>query len=152
MNRRFKYLAVFALSLMLIKKIEAQSTESLYREIAHMDSVLFDAFNKRDIKKFETLFTKDLEFYHDKGGLTGYDHTIEFMKTTALNNNGLKRELIPGSMEVYPVKDYGAIQIGSHRFCHDENGKQECGTFRFIHVWKKENGEWKISRVLSFDH
>jgi hypothetical protein len=117
-----------------------------------MDSVLFNAFNSRDTAKFKTLFTDDLEFYHDKGGLTGYTFSIESLKRTAASNTDLKRELIPGSLEVYPVKDYGAVQIGMHRFCHTENGKPDCGTFKFVHIWKKEKGEWKISRVVSYDH
>lgn len=128
------------------------ASDNLYKEIAHMDSVLFHAFNNRDIETFKTLFTEDLEFYHDKGGLTNYDYTIQSLKNTAAQNNGLKRELVKGSLEVYPVKDYGAIQVGAHTFCHPENGKMDCGTFKFVHVWKKINNEWKITRVISYDH
>ena len=128
------------------------NSSSLYNEIAHMDSVLFDAFNNRDIERFKTLFTTDLEFYHDKGGLTDYNYSIESLKNTAAQNNGLRRELVKGSLEVYPIKDYGAIQIGTHTFCHPENGKMDCGSFKFVHVWKKINNEWKITRVISYDH
>ena len=135
--------------------LQAQDTKSscdVYREIAHMDSVLFNAFNNRDLEKFKTLFTEDLEFYHDKGGLTDYNYTINSLKNTIAQNNGLRRELIKGSLEAYCIKDYGAVQIGSHTFCHPENGKMDCGTFKFVHVWKKINNEWKISRVISYDH
>ncbi len=125
---------------------------ALFKEIAHMDSVMFNAFNNRDLETFKTLFTEDLEFYHDKGGLTGYEHTINFLKTTTQNNNSLKRQLVPGSLEVYPIKDYGAIEIGAHTFCHLENGKQSCGTFKFVHVWKKTAEGWKVTRVVSYDH
>ena len=125
---------------------------SLYNEIAHMDSVLFNAFNNRDMEKFKTLFTTDLEFYHDKGGLTDYNYSIQSFANTIAQNNSLKRELVIGSLEVYPIKDYGAIQIGAHTFCHMENGKEDCGTFKFVHVWKKINNEWKITRVISYDH
>ena len=131
---------------------EKSQADSLYGQIAHMDSVMFNAFNTRDIKTFERLFSPDLEFYHDKGGLTGYQHTVDFMKSTAKNENGLKRELVAGSLEVYPIKDYGAIEIGSHRFCHDANGKKDCGTFKFVHIWKRTNNEWKVTRVISYDH
>src|SRR5688572_29759797 len=48
-------------------------SQALYDTIIHMDSVLFNAFNNRDIETIKTLFTTDLEFYHDKGGLTNYD-------------------------------------------------------------------------------
>ena len=112
--------------------------QELYQEIAKQDSLLFNAFNTRDIELFKTMFTEDLEFYHDKGGLTGYDHTINFLKTTAQANNQLKRELVKGSLEVYPIPGYGAMEIGMHRFCHLENGKQDCGTFKFVHIWQKK--------------
>ncbi len=126
--------------------------QGLYKEIVLMDSVLFTAFNTRDIAKFSSLFTKDLEFYHDKGGLTGYDYTINFMDEVAKSNNGLRRDLVKGSIEVYPIPGYGAMEIGAHTFCHLENGKQECGTFKFVHIWQKKEGEWKIARVVSYDH
>lgn len=126
--------------------------QELYKEIERMDSILFTAFNKRDIITFGALFTSDLEFYHDKGGLTGYEYTMNFMKDVSKNNNGLRRDLVKGSMQVYPIPGYGAMQIGEHAFCHMENGKQDCGTFKFVHIWQKKNGEWKISRVVSYDH
>jgi len=125
---------------------------SLFKEIAHLDSVLFNAFNSRDIELFKTFFTEDLEFFHDKGGLTNYDHTINFLKETTKANNQLRRDLVKGSLEVYPIPGYGAIEIGSHKFCHNENGKQECGTFKFVQIWQKKNNIWKISRVVSFGH
>jgi len=137
---------------------KAQSKEDslakvqLYKEISLLDSVLFNAFNSRNIELFKTLFTQDLEFYHDTGGLTGYKHTIDFMEETAQKNNKLKRELVSGSLEVYPIPGYGAMEIGSHTFCHMENGKQDCGTFKFVHIWQKKDGAWKISRVVSYGH
>ena len=131
---------------------DSLANQDLYKEIAHMDSILFNAFNIRDVETFKTLFTEDLEFYHDKGGLTNYEYTMDFMKTTAKTNNQLKRELVKGSLEVYPIPGYGAMEIGAHTFCHLENGKQDCGTFKFVHIWQKKDGKWKISRVVSYDH
>lgn len=64
----------------------------------------------------------------------------------------IQRMLVPGSLEVYPIKDYGAIEVGSHRFCHEENGKQECGTFKFLHVWRKTGNSWQLSRIVSYAH
>ena len=132
---------------------ETGKNSELYTEIARMDSLMFTAFNNRDLNSFKKLFTQDLEFYHDKGGLTGYEHTINFLKSTADNKqNDLTRRLVPGTLEVYPIKDYGAIEIGAHQFCHTENGKQDCGTFKFLHVWKKTEEGWKVTRVVSYDH
>ncbi|MBA4852312.1 nuclear transport factor 2 family protein [Emticicia sp. BO119] len=125
---------------------------TLYNEIAHMDSVLFNAFNNRDSVTIKNIFDESLEFYHDKGGLTNYAQNIESFKIIFGNNNGLHRELVEGSMEVYPVKDYGAMQVAAHTFCHKENGQDDCGTFKFLHIWQKKNGVWKITRVASYDH
>ena len=117
-----------------------------------MDSVLFNAYNAHDADAMQNYFTKDLEFYHDKGGLISFNKAIDGTKELFKQNNMIRRDAVEGSLEVYPIKDYGAIEVGSHRFCHDENGKQDCGTFKFVHVWKKENGDWKIARVVSYDH
>ena len=124
----------------------------LYQTIASRDSGLFQAFNAHDIERLKTFFTKDLEFYHDKSGLTNYDQTNENFKKMFDQNNGIKRELIPNSLEVYPIKAYGVIEIGEHQFCHIENGKNDCGTFPFIIVWQNQGGDWKVSRVISYNH
>ena len=153
MKPLLKYLAPTFILTGAFCHLNAQSAkDSLFTEIAKMDSVLFTAFNNRDVEVFKSLFTEDLEFFHDKGGLTNYNHTVNFMKEVSEGNNQLRRELIKESLEVYPVPGYGAIQIGIHKFCHLENGKQDCGNFKFVHIWQKKNGQWKISRVVSYDH
>lgn len=157
-NIILRLLAGWLILLISINEMYAQdekasvSRQELIHEIAKMDSMLFRAFNERDLVKFGTFFTKDLEFFHDKSGLTGYDHTMNFMKDVARNNNGLKRELVKESLEVYPIPGYGAMETGAHTFCHLENGKKDCGTFRFVHIWEKKDGSWKISRVISYGH
>jgi len=153
---KFFFLPVILITAISLSKAQSKQdsliTVDLYKEITHMDSVVFNAFNTRDIDLFKTLFTEDLEFFHDKGGLTNYDHTIDFLVTTAKSDNQLKRELVKGSLEVYPIPGYGAMEIGAHTFCHLENGKQDCGTFKFVQIWQKKNGDWKISRVVSYGH
>jgi len=130
----------------------ASVSQELYNEISRMDSVLFEAFNTQNLDKLKTLFTDELEFYHDTGGLALYSQTIKDFKKMFEQNLRIRRELVKGSLEIYPIKNYGAIETGQHRFCHIENGKDECGTFKFVHVWQKRDGEWKISRVISYNH
>ena len=165
MKRSKKYLAVL-FSIAIIgctgsgseKKEDVQqyvpASKELFDEIAHMDSVMFDAFNAHDFDKLMSTFDSSLEFYHDKGGVTNYEQNkINFLNSFERNKTtGLRRDIVPGSMEVYPIKDYGAIETGLHRFCHEENGKQDCGTFKFLHIWQKKNGQWKVTRVASYDH
>jgi ketosteroid isomerase-like protein len=150
------FILLFALLFSFLGLGQSNKTQSekdvLYNEIARMDSVLFSAFNNHDAEKMSTMFTKDLEFYHDKNGLSGYEATVEAFKRLFGQNNEMRRELVKGSLEVYPINNYGAVEIGNHTFYHMEDGKIIQGTFKFIHLWKKENGQWKISRIISYDH
>jgi Domain of unknown function (DUF4440) len=104
----------------------------------------------------KNLFTNDLEWYQDNGGLLPYKTVLDnfeamFQRFKTLNTP-IHRTLVKGSLEVHPIKDFGAIHIGKHTFCHWENGKNDCGTFKFLMIWQKTNGAWKISRVVSYDH
>ncbi|MES2006246.1 MAG: nuclear transport factor 2 family protein [Bacteroidota bacterium] len=141
----------------LIAKGRAQTNskeeaKQLYAEIAKMDSLLFNAFNTRDIAGLKKYFASDLEVYQDNTGLRNYSQTIASFTDLFAKDYVLTRELVKNSMEVYPVKDFGAIQTGSHRFCHVENGKLQCGTFKFMHIWQKTGEGWKIRRLVTYDH
>jgi ketosteroid isomerase-like protein len=133
------------------KKVAPTSAE-LYNEIEQMDYIMFEAFNNKDFAKFKSLFTEDLEWFQDNGGLLSYETVFTNFENMFKNENKLTRKLVKGSLEVHPIKDYGAIEIGVHEFRHMENGKEEIGTFKFLMIWKKQNNQWKISRVISYDH
>ncbi|MFZ1694194.1 MAG: nuclear transport factor 2 family protein [Flavobacteriales bacterium] len=122
--------------------------------IATLDSSLFSAFNAHDAAALGTFFTPDLEFYHDKTGLAGYDSTMAAFTRlfTQPATADMRREIVPGTLEVHPLGDFGLLEICQHRFCHTENGKEECGTFKNIMIWRKEGASYKVSRVISFDH
>jgi len=130
----------------------APASQELYDQIKRMDAALTDAFDAHDIDKLKALFTEDLEFYQDNEGLARYEQTMRDFESLFAQGNKMQRKLVEGSLEVYPIKDYGAIEVGAHRFCHIENGKDECGTFRFVHLWRRGEGAWKISRVVSYAH
>lgn len=127
-------------------------SRELFDTIARTDAKLFDAFNAHNVDALMAMFTDDLEFYHDTGGLTKYLQTGENFKKLFASAADIRRDLLPATLEVYPIKDYGAIEVGVHRFCHTENGKEECGSFKFVHVWRKSGDSWKISRVISYGH
>lgn len=126
--------------------------DELYRTIAAQDTALFNAYNTCDLKKFITFFTDDVEFYHDKSGLmVGSKNVTEAVKNNICGK--VTRELVPGTLEVYPIHDYGAVEIGVHRFNHpwaQDHG--EVGEAKFIHLWQLKDGAWKITRIISFDH
>jgi hypothetical protein len=119
-----------------------------------MDSVMFDAFNTQNLTILKTVFAENLEFYHDNDGLSDYTSNMESFRRNFEThaNNPLRRELVQGSLEVYPVPGYGAIEIGMHRFIHTENGKQIIGVYKFTLVWQYKDNEWKVTRVVSVGH
>ena len=149
---------VYLITLLFITCINAQekkvapTSNELYSEIAKMDSIVFDYFNTQNFVPFKAMFTKDLEWFQDNDGLLNYKKVFTNFKTMFERPNKLKRELVSGSLQVHPIKTYGAIETGVHQFKHFENGKEETGTFKFMMIWQKKNGQWKISRVISYDH
>ena len=124
--------------------------DPLYKTIAAADAAVFAASNRCDLETMANFFTDDLEFYHDRTGLAVGKADL-LQKTKANICGKMVRELVPGSLEVYPLHDYGAIQIGTHRFLHPGE-PNNIGQARFIHIWRNQNGAWRITRVISYDH
>ena len=148
------WMAIVAAALRLDAQTPARPSidESLRVEIAQADSLLFAAFNAGDLERLKSYFAPDLEFYQDNEGVANYAQTIKDFQQMFHQPSRIRRELVSGSLEVYPIKNYGAIEVGSHRFCHEENGRTECGTFKFLHVWRKTGRTWQLSRIVSYAH
>ena len=146
--------AIVAAALRLYAQAPAGTNvnQLLQVEIARADSLLFAAFNAADLKRLQSYFAPDLEFYQDNEGLENYAQTMKDFQQMFHQPSRIRRELVSGSLEVYPIKNYGAIEVGSHRFCHEENGRTECGTFKFLHVWRKRGRTWQLSRIVSYAH
>ena len=122
---------------------------ALYNTIVQQDSIYFDAYNKCNMVKQTAMYDADIEFYHDKGGLmTSKKDLLESIKKNICGK--VTRELVPGSIEVYPIKDYGAIEMGLHKFHNNqekENTPSHAG--KFIIIWELTDKDWKIKRVVS---
>jgi hypothetical protein len=128
----------------------AAPPDSLFKTIQSLDAQLFDAYNRCDLDKFASLLDDDLEFYHDKTGLSrGREATVNGVKNNICGK--VTRELVPGTLEVYPLEKYGAVEIGVHRF-HHPGDNANVGEAKFIHLWQNKDGVWKVTRVISFDH
>lgn len=151
--KKITLLSILLIVSVLLKAQDQKHIDTvLFATIYKQDSLFFSAFNEKNINAFSTFLDSSLEFYHDKGGLTDRIYSITSLKNVAANVPDLKRTLLKETMEVYSIPNYGAVQIAQHRFCHIENGKMDCGTFKFIHVWKKTEEGWKITRIISVDH
>jgi len=132
----------------------SQEAKDLYDTIAYLDSVFFNAFNTRNADKLRTLLSENLEFYHDLGGVTNYSQNIDAFKKNFEGERRVRRELVKGTLEIYPIKDYGAVETGTHRFYAAEKGQPEMlsSEAKFVQVWQKKDGVWKITRIISYGH
>ena len=98
-----------------------------------------------------SLIDENVEFYHDKAGNTfGRAALVEAIKNNICGK--VTRELLPGTLQVYPMKGYGALEIGVHRFHHPGQSNDSLGEASFIHLWQYKDGAWKVTRVISYDH
>lgn len=124
---------------------------ALFKTIVALDSTFFSAYNTCDanLDKYAAFFADTLEFYHDKGGLSASKQDV--VAGTKKNVCGkVTRELVPGSIEVYPINNFGAVEMGIHKF---HNNTDKSGTpshpGKFVILWRQWNNNWQITRVIS---
>lgn len=141
-----------------------QATEStpldteLMGTIAALDGAAFDAFNHCEapaqLDRYASFFEPDVEFYHGLGGVT-WTREVMIAQTRANVCGKFQRELVPGTLKVWPINGYGALARGEHRFCHYKAGGKThpCeGRAEFTILWRKHDDKWTITRAFSYGH
>ncbi|CRD55465.1 nuclear transport factor 2 family protein [Stenotrophomonas thermophila] len=135
--------------------------DSLREQIRQADTQLFAvAFESCDADKAAAMTTEDMEFFHDKDGKSAssredFRRSVATLCSSARKGGWqLRRELVESSLQVFPLHDERALEIGNHRF--HERGKDGVerwtGQARFIQVWRRVDGRWLAERVISYDH
>ena len=155
---------LFAGTLLLLATPSTAQTQPTFpdvatikKEVLRLDSLFWQAYNACDVPGMAQFLSEDLEFYHDRGGLTTPKKALVAGLETGLCGNAdqhLRREAVKGTVEVFPLQNYGAILSGEHVFYVVPKGKEEYldGIAKFTHVWRYEDGKWTMARVLSYDH
>ena len=149
----------FILFFLLSQNVYSQQNDSLFHTIYQMDSLYFHAQNTCDLEKYSSFLHSDFEFFHDKAGFTSSkekemkDMHI-FCGEEQRTRQPLRRELIDCSMKVYPMDNFGAIELCEHRFYLQINDGTEklVGSGKMTAIWKMENKDWKLMRIISYDH
>ncbi|HEX2532523.1 MAG TPA: nuclear transport factor 2 family protein [Chitinophagaceae bacterium] len=142
--------------------LRAQSSPAeLDRMIREKDSLFWTLYNRCDAAAMRPFFATNLEFYHDKGGITsGLEAFITSVQQNLCSRPGwrLRRAAVPNTVNVFPLagnnQPYGALISGEHLF-YETNGaapERLVGRARFMHLWLLQNGEWKMTRIYSYDH
>jgi hypothetical protein len=125
------------------------SDAELTATVKRLDAGLFSAYNNCELEKFGSFFPEHLEFYHDQTG--GGPMTREQLVSAIKQNicGKVHRDLV--SIEVFPMKNYGALETGVHRFSHPGIDNDQ-GDAKFVQLWKYEGGRWWLTVVISYDH
>ena len=159
-----KRIAIIALLLSAyVNNTNAQEakTSELFLTLKKVDSIFFErSFNQCDLVFLEKAIHKDLDFYHDQGGIQNRQQFLEAIKNNICSTPDNKpiRKVDAASLEVFPMYNngvlYGAIQTGVHHFYRRQPGKEDRHTniARFIHLYILENGNWVLRQSLSYDH
>jgi hypothetical protein len=152
---------LMALGLMADPLFAETGTPDPSAAVLERDRLFWKAYNACDVKTMGEFFTEDVEFYHDRGGMTlGLANLVGSLRTNLCSNPDwrLRREPVEGTVRVFPLKKdnvvYGAILSGEHLFYILESGKPESldGRARFTHLWTLKDGTWRMARVFSYDH
>ena len=118
---------------------------------AMLDAELFAAVNGCDLKKLASLVDDHIEFFHGTDGLTLGKQSMVDSGRKNICGTDFRRVLVSGTLRVYPMKGYGVLEIGVHRFLHSKT-HGATGEASFIHLWQYKGGAWKLTRVISYDH
>jgi hypothetical protein len=114
-----------------------------------MDAALFEAtFVSCDAGKFRAVFTEDAKFYCDKTGAS-FGEATKVLKSRP-RDSGVTCTLVPGSLDVYPMQGYGAVQMGRQVFAR--KGEPRSEEAKFVHLWKREIGGWLGCSASSIGH
>src|SRR5690606_24421817 len=105
-NQSYFWNLTYLINLNYCMHLTSTYSRNLYQEIAHLDQIVFEAYNNCNLYVFKTFFAEDLEFYHDKSGLiSSREKMLNALETAVFGNRECKtrRELIKDSLEVYPL-------------------------------------------------
>lgn len=150
--------SIFLLIILAVSNQKATAQDNpLQQTIQEQDVLFWAAYNGCEVDRMANFFTDDLEFYHDKSGLTNSKAELKQTLKTGLcgePDSRLRREAVAETVKIYPLNNYGAIITGEHIFYRNKAGQNEYPeeSAKFTHVWKFENNTWKMTRVLSYDH
>lgn len=124
--------------------------KQLYDTILKLDSIFFGHYNNcvTELDQYSSFYLDSVEFYHDKGGLSN-SRTAVVESTRKFVCGKVTRHLVKGSVEVYPVPGFGAIEMGLHTFFNKEEPNAPRHPGRFTIFWQQTPAGWKISKVIS---
>jgi len=138
----------------------AAPTAEMTAAIIKADADLFAAvFDRCDTDAVAATLAPDFRFVHDKDGESTRADFVKNLKghcdrVKTGEDFPARRDLVPSSLEVWPIDKYGALEIGVHRFYARLKDKPETltETGNFMILWKQVDGKWLMAESISYGH
>ena len=153
-------LAAIALT---VPVLAAHANPGLLAEVKAADAAYWKAYNDCDYAALDRLTAENVEFYHDRGGVTNGRAAL----TESVRKNICGRRPAVAVTRTAQDKDvqihllnrgpdvYGALVTGKHAFAEGPVGTQVApdGQALYSTLWLRgADKAWTISRVISYDH
>lgn len=144
----------------------ADDLQTLTQAMQTQDKRLFEMiYGTCDIQELDKMIADDFEFYHDIGGVSPSKSAfMESMRKGSCKDNPAPsdftsyRVMVDGTFQVFPLKEndkiYALLTTGEHAFYESYKGSNlsQTSVAKFSNLWTLEDTQWKLSRVLSYDH
>jgi hypothetical protein len=65
----------------------------------------------------------------------------------------IRREELPGTVNVQVIKDFGVLETGQQRFVRrsPDGTDRELARTRFLALWQEQGGAWRLKRLYVYE-
>ena len=138
LNTVAKGLAIISLVLFALTA-QAQKGKDVTKEIAKANEGFMTAFNNQDANALAANYTSDGKLYPSNSDvIEGMEGIAGFW--SAIMSAGIKK----AKLETVSATAYGNTAIEEGRYQLFIEGDQQADQGKYIVIWKKQNGQWKL--------
>ena len=132
----------------------------LVEVITELDAKISAAYSTCDLNAMASLLAPDVELYNDETGrIVGRDSVIDTLRKNlcgGLRSAVVKyrRELVAGSLEVFPIARFGALEFSKSEIWADQSDgtSKPVVIVRALTVWELRAGVWMAARQFAYSH
>jgi hypothetical protein len=134
-----------------IAQAEDITSSAVRREILAQDARISDGYNHCRIQTLKALFANNAELYFaDRGVARQLFRYTDTLRRTFCGK--YRREAPAADQRIYPLPDYGAIQVGTQSFCAVDSQPCRGQRMQFTAIWRQRDGVWQITRFVRYGY
>ena len=137
--------ACVALAACTSTAIRSAHDRDVTRSILHEDARLTRAYNHCELQTLLRMFILGSAVYSPSGRIQS---PVDEAREKFCGK--WQREVVPGSLRVYPVNAAAAIQVGEQRFCPLRAQTCDERPAEFVAVWLYSDMRWQITELIRY--